>query len=295
MRSDSTTQVAGHQMTMAPLLCRSVNCSETLTHTIMRTLTLAFLFAVIVSNRPVQGQGAQPAKSKEPSLRLDLATEDARPARIKVEIKSSEARPKVIRKMEDVSSGLAELALSGVTNGNYFVFFSSPGYAAQWQALTVKQGKAEPDKMGINLFRQRYVVLRYAFNTSGGRVLSGRSVTEGRAAVAHWGGLPYFQQDWQIWQKSLGTDLFGDTPYLEFHRYSKGFGFAKAPKGVAFDDLKEAPAKTEYRCANLKAEKGLTLFCRIEANRKEGLGYGKVVVEDVTETPPAGVKVISAP
>ena len=51
----------------------------------------------------------------------------------------------------------------------------------------------------------------------------------------------------------------------------------------------------KYECVSMKAEKGLTLFCRVEGNRKDGLGYGKVVVEDITETPPAGIKVIEAP
>ena len=158
--------------------------------------------------------------------------------------------------------------------------------------MSVKQGKAGPDSIKVKLYRNRYVVLRYVFNTSGGREFSEFSIKEGRVAVAHWRGLPYFQEDWQIWQKSRGVDMFGDTPYLEFNRYSKGFGFAQVPKGVAFDDLKEAPAQTEYECMSTRAEKGLILFCRIEGNRKEGLGYGKVLVEDITETPPPGVEVI---
>ena len=261
----------------------------------MRTFTLALLLAVIISNNPAHGHEAQIAKVSKPSFRLDLATEDARQTKIKVEIQTGEVPPKVIKKLEDMLPGSAEMELSGVPDGDYFVFFSSPGYAAQWQTLTVKEGKAEPDKIKAKLFRKRYVVLRYAFNTSGSREFSGKGVTEGRAAVAHWGSLPYFQQDWQIWQKSSGEDMFGDTPFLDFHRYSDGFGFAKVPKGIAFEDLKEAPTKTEYKCESVKAEKGLTLFCRVEADRKDGLGYGKVVVEDVTETPPAGVKVINSP
>jgi hypothetical protein len=149
------------------------------------------------------------------------------------------------------------MALSAVPDGDYFIFFSSPGYAAQWQTLAVKQGKAEPDKIKAKLFRKRYVVLRYAFNTSGGREFSGKGVTEGRVAVSHWESLPYFQQDWQIWQKSAGEDMFGDTPLLDFHRLSDGCGFVTVPKGIAFEDLKEAPAKTEYKCQSMKAEKGL--------------------------------------
>jgi hypothetical protein len=258
-------------------------------------LGAATLAHASAADESAHGQEAQIAKASESSLHLNLATEDTRQTKIKVEIKTIETPSKVIKRLKGVLPGPAEMALSGVPDGNYLVFFFAPGYAGQWQPLTVKQGKAEPEEITAKLFRKRYVVLRYAFNTSGGRELSGKGVTEGRAAVAHWEGLPYFQQDWQIWQQSSDEDMFGDTPFLDFHRFSDGFGFAKGPKGIAFEDLKEAPAETEYKCECMKAEKGLTLFCRVEADRKDGLGYGKVVVEDVTETPPAGVKVIDSP
>ncbi len=263
----------------------------------MRTLTLTLLLAVAVSHERARGQQAKKdgTEATGASLRLNLSIDDMRPAKVKVEIQTGELTPKVLKKLEDARPGSSELGLSDLADGDYLVFFTSPGYAAQWQSLTVKQGKGEPSEMKVNLFRKRYVVLRYVFNTSGGREFSGKSIKEGRAAVAHWGSLPYFQQDWQIWQKAPDGDMFGDTPFLDFHRFSNGFGFAKVPDGVAFDDLKETPANTQYNCKSTKAEKGLTLFCRVEADRKEGLGYGKVVVEDVTETPPAGVKRIELP
>lgn len=261
----------------------------------MQTFTLAFLLVAMTSILPADGQEPPLAKTNKPSLHLNLATEDTRQAKITIEIQTGDFPPKVIKKMDDVPTGSAEMALAGITNGDYFVYLSSPGYAGQWQALSVKQGKLEPDTIKVKLFRKRYVVLRYVFNTSGARELSGKDIKEGRAAVAHWGHLPYFGQDWQIWQKSSGGEMFGDTPFLDFHRFSKGFGFAKVPVGAVFDDLKEAPAPTAYECMSTKAEKGLMLFCRVEADRKDGLGYGKVLVEDVTETPPEGVKVIESP
>lgn len=261
----------------------------------IRILTLASLFAASASNELAHAQKSQVRKDNTPSLRLNLATEDARQTRIKVEIQTGEMPPKVVRQMDDVLTGSTNVPLSGIPDGDYLVFLSSPGYAAQWQTLTLKQEKAKPDTIKGKLFRKRYVILRYVFNTSGSREFSGKDIKEGRAAVGHWGGLPYFQQDWQIWQKSSGDEMFGETAYLDFHRFSDGFGFAKVPKGVAFDDLKDAPAQAEYTCRSTKAEKGLILFCRVEADRKEGLGYGKVVVEDVTETPPPGVKVVESP
>jgi hypothetical protein len=112
--------------------------------------------------------------------------------------------------------------------------------------------------------------------------------------LGQWGMLPFLGGDWQVWQKPgarSGGGLFGDTPFLEFHRMTKGFGFMETPKGMAFDDLKEA-GEGPYHTSNRKAEKGLTLFCRVHGNSEKDQGYGKLTVEEVTETPPAGVKVI---
>jgi hypothetical protein len=185
--------------------------------------------------------------------------------------------------------------MAGLGDGGYLAVFSAPGYAAQWRSVALSLGKADPDVVGLKLYRKRYVVLRYVFNPAGGRDFTRPEAQSGRVAVTHWGGLPFFLNDWQVWQKSKGDDLFGDTAYLEFHRFSEGFGFAAAPKGVKFDELKEAPAGAEYRCQSLKAEKGLIVFCRVQADRIEGLGYGKLMVESVTEAPPRGMQVIGPP
>ena len=241
---------------------------------------LMFLVSTMLANQSFAG------------MPLNLAIEDMKSVAIKVEIKTKTGE--VIKKIDDLRPGSADMALSKVPDGDYHVYFSSPGYATQWQRLKVNQEVGEPGSMNVKLFRKRYVVMHYVFNTSGGLKLSGSDIKEGRAAVAHLGQLPFFGEDWQIWQGSPGNDLFGDTPSLKFHRISDEgrFGFAKAPTGVAFDALKEIPANIKYSCDNMKAEKGLTLFCHVESGNDDGLGYGKVIVEDVTETPPAGVKVI---
>ncbi len=89
--------------------------------------------------------------------------------------------------------------------------------------------------------------------------------------------------------------MFGDTPYLDFHRYSTGFGFAKPPAGVSYEKMTVAP-ESGYRCEDIKAEKGLVLYCRVNGNRAtKGLGYGKILVEDVTEIPPDDVRVLDRP
>ncbi|MGV3756157.1 MAG: hypothetical protein ACO1QS_12315 [Verrucomicrobiota bacterium] len=257
----------------------------------MRTLTLALLLAAIAPFTRLQ---AQPT-TIDLTLRLDLSIEDQRPANVKAELKSENSR-NIIQTLPDLLPGTTKLTFPGLTDGNYYVYFSAPGYASQWQRVVIKQGAADKGAFKVTLYRERYVILRYAFNTAGDRKLAGESLKEGRVAAPHWKGLPHFQGDWWIWQKTEnGTGLFGDTPYLEFHRYSKGFGFAKAPAGVAFEDLREAPENSAYRCENTKAVKGLTLFCRIEGNSPQETGYGKVMVEDITETPPPGIPVIGSP
>jgi hypothetical protein len=85
--------------------------------------------------------------------------------------------------------------------------------------------------------------------------------------------------------------MFGDTPYLEFHRYCADFGFIKPSTGTAYDQMNEAPA-SGYRCENIKAEKGLVLYCRVQGNANDGIGYGKLVVEGITEKPPEDVQVV---
>ena len=255
----------------------------------MRHPTLIALFAATVFVGLVP---AKDAAGPESSLGLYLSTEDMRPAEIKIEIRTSGVGAKVVKQINDAPIGPGGIGLSDVPDGNYFVYFSVPGYASQWQTLKVAQGRGNPAEMNVKIYRKRYVVLHYVFNLAGQRDLAGDGLEEGRMAVSHWSGLPHFWGDWQVWQKSSDAGLFGDTPYLEFHRFSQQFGFAKAPAGVAFADLKEAPPNDAYQCVDTKAAKGLTLFCRVHGNQKEDVGYGKLTVEDVTDTPPAGVKVV---
>jgi len=191
--------------------------------------------------------------------------------------------------------GTVQLDLTAVGNGKHHLFFHCPGYASQWLSIEVADGKASPKQLKVRLFRKRYVILRCAFNKDGGRKLDGDGVEEQRLALSHWTGPEYFHQDWQIWQKSSGGTMLGDTPYLEFHRYVNGFGFARPAPGVSYEQMKEAP-EAGYRCENMKAEKGLVLYCRVNGDvAKEGIGYGKILVEAVTETPPKGIPVIDRP
>jgi serine/threonine protein kinase len=231
-------------------------------------------------------QQAEVASNSVVLLRLNLSLEDQHRGRVTVQIKTSGSNPQTVETRKNQPTHPITLYLRDLADGDYYAYFSSPGFATQWQMLTIKDHQLAPSSLKVELFRQRQVVIRYAFNPTGGRDLTGTNVLTGLLTLSHWEKLPCFGEDWQIWQMPAeggqGPQLFGDTPYLFFNRYTPGFGFCPAPVGVSFDNLTEAPeGDTQYRCENLKAVKGLTLFCRINGNLPAGLGYGKITIEDV--------------
>lgn len=237
------------------------------------------------------GSAGGSATVSKPILRLSVLTEDSKPEMVKIELKTEKPRRGKRRILAQLSTGTTELLLPDVPEGRHHVYFSSFGYAPQWKIVVFEKGVPTPAELDVKLFRKRYVVLRYAINTLGDNKLSGPGVMEGRLAVAHWRGLPYFGEDWQVWQSSssLGRPSFGDTPFLEFHRYGDNFGFLDVSEELVFEDLKEAPLSAGYKGLRRKAVKGLTLFCRIDGD-KGVPRYGKVLVEDVTETPPLEIE-----
>jgi hypothetical protein len=79
---------------------------------------------------------------------------------------------------------------------------------------------------------------------------------------------------------------------LDFHRFSPNCGFAPVPDGIPFDELKEAPENDQYKCVGFGAEKGLILFCRVGGNSPQDQCYGKLLVEEIVETPPSGVDLV---
>jgi hypothetical protein len=74
----------------------------------------------------------------------------------------------------------------------------------------------------------------------------------------------------------------------------RSFGFAAAPAGASFESMDEAPEDDQYKTENVRAAKGLLLYCRVFGNTPQEKCYGKILVEDITETPPSGVRVIKS-
>src|SRR5829696_9171764 len=75
--------------------------------------------------------------------------------------------------------------------------------------------------------------------------------------------------DWQLWQVGgNGKPSFGEVPRLEFHRISRGMGFAAAPPGATFDRLTVAPPPEEYTPTSMEATPGLLQLCRVQGTRR---------------------------
>ncbi|NCC61952.1 MAG: hypothetical protein EOM12_13655 [Verrucomicrobiae bacterium] len=179
-----------------------------------------------------------------------------------------------------------------LTTGVTYVYYRGDDLATQWVAVTVTNGVPSPDNTDVKLHRKRYVTISYAFNTNNiPNVEPGDAgVTTGRYAATHWGRLPHFTADWQAWQMGDNESaLFGDTPYLRWHRYSSENGFIVSD--MAYEEVSLVPTNG-YSSFHFKATPGSVLYCRIVGHTDSTRGYGKLLIENVTETPPPGVPVL---
>ena len=187
-----------------------------------------------------------------------------------------------------ISSNLM-LFTSLLTNGQHYIYFESPGYAKQWRSINITNGFPTPNLQNVTLYKKRYVVMSYAFNTLGSTNVSPGAigVETGRYAVVHWGDLPHFSEDWQVWQRSQ-TSLWGSTPYLDWHRYTPQNGFIVS--ALPYSEITEVPAEG-YTTMEPRADPGLVLLCRISSYTSAKAGYGKVLVENIFTNPPPGIEV----
>ena len=217
---------------------------------------------------------------------MELSLEDDATAEISIKLEREKTLLKAL-------PGSLKVDLTAAGDGQHNLYIQCPGYATKIFTVQTAGDKASREQVKTRLYRNRYVILRCAFNSRGGRNLEGDGVEEQRVAVSHGTAPKHFWDDWQISQRSrAGGDTPCDVPYLDFHRISTGFGFKKPAEGVSYEEMKEAPEGV-YRCKTTKAEKGLVLFCRVDGNGPHDRGYGKLLVEDVTETPPKDVQVVS--
>jgi len=241
---------------------------------------------------------AQDATTKPSTFHLNLSFEDladAPPAdKSQATISMERGGKKPKEEPAKLVEGDNEIHLV-LPDGTHYLYIRCPGFAAQHVTVKVEDGELKNDSATVTLYHTRYVIIRYSFNKKGKRELTGNDVESGKLALTHWTGLPHFGEDWQLWQAETNTGGgFGAIPVLAFHRSSTESGLADVPENSKFEDLTEAPKPSEggYQCKSTEATPGLMRFCRIQGN-DGNLGFGKILVEDVTLTPPKDVKVLA--
>jgi RNA polymerase sigma factor (sigma-70 family) len=192
-----------------------------------------------------------------------------------------------------IEPGASRVDLSQFPDGAHHLYLIAEGFSPQWVYVVIEDRQLLSAGHNLTLYRPRYVVLRYAINTSGGNELTGPNVREGRVALTHWGRFEAFGQDWQVWQqqRGRGKPSFGSVPFLSFHRHGQGFGFREASEDAKFEVLTEAPAEAAYDSfTDREAQTGLLLLCRTRGTA----GYGKILVEEVTLERPAELRIFES-
>ena len=229
----------------------------------------------------------------EDHLRLKLSLEDDRQGEVVLKFQGGPATKNPTPTFRILAPRCSYVSMAQWPDGDYSLSFSGPGYAPRMQHVRIEAGKVNPAELNVQLFRKRDVVLKYAYHPDGIRELTGRKTRSGHVAVASGGpGLPFFREDWHIRQEPLTGSGPGTVPFIFFHRHAGRFGLAEVPENLNYDDIKEIPAAAEYRSQRVPLKPGLLFYCRVNGNRPEGKGYGKLLIEQVTETPPKDVEII---
>ena len=236
---------------------------------------------------------AQATKSDEASLPTRLALtvtlEDGAKKPLSLRLIDSEAH--VIKDWKDVQPGELSLDAPKLDPERYRLMAAVKGYVVQVVVIEVSNDgslKYTPEK--LELTRLRYAILRYDVNIKGKRALTGGDVLPFRVAVTHFGMIPELRGDYNIRQD--GDD--GKKVHFRFQRFGSHRGFVAIPAGKTFDEIDTAPPADEYKVEELACEKGMLLFTHVKGHRANEERYAKILIEDVTETPPEDAKLIQS-
>ena len=220
-------------------------------------------------------------KNLEPLLNIEVYSQ----------IISIPYQPEIV--LRDLLPGTVSIDCSELEDGAYSVKFNADGFATVKKQFTINNGRVAQEKgKKVSLFKERYVVLEYCVNLDGQRDLSNGNLEEGVYALTHRGALPYFEQDWFIEQNVSGIKpLFTLMP----HRVTPEFGYKVERGNRKFEVYDRAPAPKDYKLGALQLKKGMVFYYRVQGVRggSEGRYYGKVMVVDITNELPDGIKVRS--
>lgn len=252
-------------------------------------LMVAFPLAGLVTTHNLITPISKPSISRKLGislLRVNISLEGKVATAVRMDFKKDRKSVKTV----DVSPGADQYSIDvqDMPNGEYYVYFSGYGFAPQWTPLSIAEGIPSYENIVVQLYKKRYVVLAYVFNKTGKRLFDSDNsdLDQGRAAFTHWSAPAYASSDWQIWQSGKEGELFGDTPSIDYHMHNSDNGAIRLAPGISFDSVAEAPASGYKTGTFLLAEGEVYVF-----RTAHGL-YGKVLVEEITETPPENVQVI---
>jgi len=222
-----------------------------------------------------------PAEAAPSELTMMVTLEDGAGDPLEFVLLDAYSQP--VKTWENVAPGDVRLELPQLEPDRYSLKVSASGYGVVRVALTVPRQGIQVNVKRLELYRRRYAVLRYAVNTQGTRTLAGPHVKEGRVAIS-FGRVPDLYGDWLIDQAKA-------SPVFRFHRYGAN-GFAQPHAETSFQDINIAPHPDQYTAKTVIATKGMILLNRIQGNGPRDRCYAKILVEDVTESPPKDIQVI---
>ena len=226
------------------------------------------------------------------TLTLDIRTED-NTAQADIYLMHGDRDDKKVLR---VRPGITRLSFKGAKDGSQSLTVGGPAYACQFPKVELKDGKLVTPSIEIRLFRHRFVTVRVAFNPTGSPDLSGPDTQHKRQVMTSITYPEMFEQeDWRVRQGDDGPRYYqaaGAVPWLEFFMHQRDYGWVEPPAGVAFEALSTAPAKG-YHHQPFKAEKGqMRYFWNYGSGELAQKYYGKLIVDDVSDTPPVRMKVL---
>lgn len=174
-----------------------------------------------------------------------------------------------------------------------YLYISAEGYAPQWHRL-IHEGNSLELEDRVTLHQKKYAIIEYEYYAGDERDMSQREPThKGIAAVGHWGSIPGFGSDWQVWQGDE-DDLWGDHLYLEHHRGNQENGIVDT--NTPFDRMEEAP-KDGYihhgvcGVSSIEMRKGDRFYSRVTGHTQSTRGYGKIWIKDIVDQLPPEIEV----
>ena len=230
---------------------------------------------------------APSAPAEVTTLSLTVTLEDG--AQKPLELKLRDRFSRTVKAWKNVAPGDLRLEAPKLEPGSYTLHLRADGYAQFFTRVTVAGGGATISR-NRELPRKRYALLRYDVNVKGKRQLTGPDVKQYRLAVTHFANLPELRGDFLVRQ-----DLGSENPTelkLSMHSIGENHGFADVPPGTAYDDITEAPTNDQYKPNNFVCTKGAMVLTRVKGHKRDMQRYAKILVEDVTDTPPKDVEVI---